>query len=277
MKNSIIAFFALFCLQGNAQVQLKLSYEEATKVYTVSIVPGQTWTAPKNMVASAQIVLKTNSGSTFTPGITSLVEGLVWADNAYIENPAGAAGSTFVCIALVNGPSTQIEMSKDKEVPLFSFVNVGGECPGLIELLPNDDPMIQSVRASGLNVTQHMAILGAFGNGLTGIAQGSVDCSLSTDVQNPEQQWIDEVLISPVPADKTVTIEWTQILEHNLDNQMVICDVTGREIFREKVSQGIGNQSRQLNVENWPAGMYRVRFVLENSRSSQAWNMMVMH
>ncbi|HLP93366.1 MAG TPA: T9SS type A sorting domain-containing protein [Saprospiraceae bacterium] len=277
MKNSMIVLFTLFCLQGNAQVQLSLHYNETTQVYTVSIIPGQTWAAPKNMVASSQIVLKASNGSGFTPGITSLVDGLVWADNAYIENPDGAPGNTFVCIALVNGPTTKIEMSKDKELPLFSFVNAGGGCPGLIEILPNDHPMVQAVRASGLNITQHMAILGAMGNGVTGVANGSVDCSTTSDVQELTPSWMDEILISPVPADKTVTIQWTQRADSINNKHMVICDGLGREMLREKVSNGIGNHTMHVNVENWPAGMYRVRFMQENGPSTPAWNIVVVH
>jgi hypothetical protein len=276
MKNKLLVLLSLLCLQGSAQVKFNLSFEPSTKVYTVSILPDVSWSAPKNMVASAQIVLKTESGSGFTPGITSLVDGLVWADNAYIEDPAGAIGNTFVCIALVNGPTTKIEMSKDKELPLFSFTNVNGDCAGLVELLPNDHPMVQTVRAAGLNVTQHMAILGAMGNGVTGIVSGSVDCSPATDVTEIPQ-WLEEVKISPVPADKSVTIQWTQVAESVARNQMVICDVQGREIFREKVGQGKGTHSLQLNVENWQSGMYRVRFLQENGHHSQTWNMMVIH
>lgn len=278
MKQIMLAFFALLLSsQGFAQVNLNLSYHAETKVYTVSILPDITWQAPKNMLASAQVVLKVPYDTEFTPGITSLVDGLVWADNAYVENPAGAPGFTFVCIALVNGPTTKIELLEGKEFPLFSFVNAGGDCVGLVELLLNDDSRVQAVRAAGMNITQHMAILGARGNGVSGIENSSVDCSPASGVVDVPEKLIEDVKIAPVPADKSVTIQWTQLSELNVYKQVVICDVQGREVLREKIGQGKGGHSLQLNVENWQSGMYRVRFMFDNGQQTQAWNMMVIH
>lgn len=274
----MLAFFTILLAEGaGAQVRLNLGYVPDTRTYTVSILPETSWSSPQNMVASGQVVLKVASGTEFIPGITTLLNGLVWSDNAYIENPQGMDGYTLVCIALVNGPTSKIKFEEGQEVPLFSFVNTGGTCPGLVELIDNSDPAVQEVRASGFNVTQNLAVLGAHGNAITGIANGSVDCSLATGVVDPSDKMLDHVKISPVPADRSVNIQWTMLTDRSFYKQMVICDAQGKEVFRQTVSGGKGPQSIELNVNNWKSGLYRVRFVFDNGQSTQSWNFMIIH
>jgi hypothetical protein len=229
------------------------------------------------MVSSAQVVFRVDAGKEFIPGITSLVEGLIWADNAYVEQPSGAAGYTFVCVSLVNGPTDKIAISAGQEVPLFSFVNSGNGCAGKVEILANEDLMVQAVRSAGFNVTQHFAVLGARGNAFSGLVNGEVDCTPATGISEPVEKSIEEVSIAPVPADKVVTIQWNVLAEQPGLRQMVICDSRGSEVMREKISDSKGHHTLNVNVENWQAGMYRVRFVFENSQQTQSWNLMVIH
>jgi hypothetical protein len=278
MKNITAAFcFLLLSNMVSAQVKFNLSYEQATKVYTVSIVPEATWESPKNMVSSAQIVLRVDANSDFTPGITSLLNGLTWADNAYVEHPEGAPDYSFVCISLVNGPTSLINLVAGEEVPLFSFVNAAGACAGPVALLANDDPMVQAVRSGGYNITQHFAVLGARKNAFTGMLNSGVDCSLVTGLDESGSKLIDEVKVSPVPADKVATIQWTLLSEAHGSGQMLICDAQGREVFREKISGGNGSHSRSIDVQNWQPGLYRIQFAFDQGQRSKSWNMMVIH
>lgn len=278
MKNIVMLMGAfLFSSMLSAQVKFNLTYAEATKVYTLSIIPQATWEAPKNIVASAQIVLRVDAGSDFVPGITSLVPGATWADNAYVEQPASAPDYTFVCIALISGPTSAIPLVAGQEVPLFSFVNVGQGCAGSITMLTNDDPMVQAVINNRFNVTQNLAVLGLRGNAFTGLENSTVECASLSGVGAPASKLIDDVKISPLPADKAVNIEWSLLSDQPGLRQMVICDVAGREILREKISDGKGQHKMNIPVANWKAGMYRVHFVLENDRHTQSWNMMVIH
>jgi hypothetical protein len=277
MKKSISVLSALLLTTLlSAQVKFNLNYDPNSKVYTVSLVPEASWNAPLNMVSAAQVVLRVDADKTFVPGITSLVEGLIWADNAYIESPDAAPGYTFVCISLVNGPTNKIKLDADQEVPLFSFINAGNDCAGKVALLPNNDPMTQAVRALGFNITQYFPVLGARGNAFSGFANSEVDCSpASGTIENFNV--ISEVLISPVPADRGVKVEWNQESEMHGLQQIVICDAKGVEVYREKISTGKGPHTLELNVENWQAGLYRLRFSFENNRQSKSWNLMVIH
>jgi len=277
MKNSILVIgVMLLSTLVSAQVKLNLSYDAATKVYTVSALPEVTWNAPLNMINTAQIVLRVDAGVPFTPGITTLVDGLIWADNAYVELPDVAPGYTFVCISLVNGPTTKIGIANEKEVPLFAFTNVGGDCVGKIALLDNSDPMVQAVRANGYNITQNLPILGAKGNAFAGVLTSSVDCAVSSSTKE-EPRLIDGVMVSPVPADKTVNVQWTQVSDQHALRQIVVCDAKGSEVLRERISNGKGPHALTIQVENWQAGLYRLRFVSDQGHQTKAWNLMVIH
>lgn len=278
MKNILIVFGTMLLSQMvSAQVKFNLGYQEDTKVYTLSVLPETTWESPKNMLNSAQIVLRVDAGKEFIPAITPLVEGLIWADNAYIDQPPGAEDFTFVCISLVNGPTQKITMVEGEELPLFSFVNAGAGCPGKVTLATNDDPSVVAARSAGFNVTQHFGMLGARGNAFTGVVNGEVDCTPVSGTQEPEVKVVDDVKIAPLPADKSATISWTLLSDQHALRHIVICDVVGREVFREKISESKGPQSLSVNVENWQAGMYRVRFLLSENQQTQSWNLLVIH
>lgn len=278
MKNIIVLIGAvLFSQMVSAQVKFNLGYQESSKVYTLSILPEVTWESPKNMLNSAQIVLRVDAGKEFIPAITSLVEGLIWADNAYIDQPAGAEDYTFICISLVNGPTQKVKMAAGEELLLFSFTNAGAGCPGKVTLMANDDPSVVSARGAGFNVTQHFGMLGARGNAFAGVINGEVDCTPASNTGEQETKVVDEVKIAPVPADKSVNISWNLLADQRGLRQIVICDAAGREVFREKISENKGAHSLSVNVENWQAGMYRVRFMLGENQQTQSWNLMVIH
>lgn len=272
-----VLFLCLLSWQAQAQVKFDLAYNTDTKVYTVRLLPEVSWVAPKNMVASAQVVLRVGSDQAFTPAITSLVDGLIWADNAYIENPDGAAGYTFVCISIVNPPTSKIALVSGEPIPLFSFVNAAGSCAGEVTLLDNGDPMVKAVRAGGFNVTQHLAVLGAGGNAFRGVENGTVDCSPATGVPGTAAEAVDEVSVSPVPADQSVRLSWNLVSGSFSQLDIVVCDALGREVFREPAGVDKGRHTRQIAVEHWPEGLYRIRFASRPGYQSRSWNMMVVH
>lgn len=278
MKNIATLFFLLFGLTPVFnQVTFNLSYQVETKSYTISLIPNISWQASQNKVGSAQIVLRVPSGLPFFPAITSQIEDVNWADNVYLENPDQAPGYTFIGIAMVNGPTDKISFSEGIEVPLFSFVNAAGGCPGRVELTPNDDPMVESLIAAGFNFTQHIAVLGARGNAFSGIAQGTADCGLiSSTIENVEKL-IDQIRIAPSPADEQVTVSWTRQPAVDLRVDLVIYSISGQEVFHKPVSNVAGDQSLKITVKNWTSGLYHLSFQYSDGRRTAAHNLIVNH
>lgn len=257
-----------------SQVKLNLTFQAETMTYTVSMVSDATYTEPKNMVGAVQIVLRSKFNVNFTPIITSRIEGVIWADNAYVDYPAATPEYTYACIALANGPTKKIQFTAGQELPLFSFKNAGGECPGLIELVANEDPQVQLVKASGYNVTQSLSVLGARGNAYAGILNGSIECLVS-NTKTIQEKVIEELQIAPVPADRLVTISWENLNEIHKRVELVIMDNKGREVYREKVSGVKGKNVLEIDVSNWFSGVYTMRFQFENAGQTRGWHFMV--
>ncbi len=267
----------LLCFAGNlfGQVKFNLSFQAETQTYTVSVMPETTFAEPKNMLGSAQIVLRAKYSENFTPIISSLVEGLVWADNAYIDFPSDAPEFVYVCVALVNAPTKKIPLTAGKQVDLFSFKNAGGTCPGLIELVANEDPQVQTVRAANFNVTQHFGVLGARGNAYAGIVNGMAECTVS-GAADANNKMIDEVQIAPIPADMRVTVSWLNQMDLGQRMEMVITDSKSGEVYREKMSGSKGVNSVNVDVSSWKSGVYYVRFQFANGLQTRGWHFMVM-
>lgn len=277
MKKSFFSLlFLLFAGGLFAQVKFNLSFQEETRTYTLSIMPEKTYAEPANLLGSAQIVFRAGFGENFSPIITSLVDGLIWTDNSYVDYPADKPEYTYVCIALANGPTKKISLSEGKEIALFSFKNANGDCPGPVELVSNDDPQVQAVRASGYNVTQHFGVLGARGNAFSGCLNQLVECAQSTQVKSADNRKIDGIQISPIPADRRVTIQWENNVELQQRTEMVICDNHGREVYREKISNSKGEASISVDVSQWTAGPYNVRFQFDSGGQTRGWHFMVM-
>jgi hypothetical protein len=258
-----------------SQVKFNLTYQLETQTYIVSVIPETNYPEPKNMIGSAQIVLRAKFSENFTPVITSLVEGLVWADNAYVDYPVESPEYTFVCIALANGPTKKIQFSTDKEVALFSFKNANGDCPGRIELISNEDEMVQTVRTSGYNVTQNLGVLGARGNAYAGVLNGTIECSV-TGTKMTNDRILGDILIAPVPADKRITISWENQQDVKQRIEMVIMDSKAREVYREKVDGIKGENSLNVDVSSWASGVYTVRFQFDSGGQTRGWHFMVM-
>lgn len=269
---------ALFTIPLSGQVEFNLRYKPETKTFTVSILPQHSWTAPANKVGAAQVVLRVPSNNSFTPAVTSLVDGVIWADNSYVENPEHAPGFTFVSIAMVSGPTDNIPLVEGQELPLFSFVNASGGCPELLELTANDDPQVQAVITDGFNVTQHLAVLGLRGNAYAGIGSGKIECATQTTSTDESQALpLGQVRMAPMPADEQVNISWNRFNETSDRTDLVIFNRLGQEIYRETISPAAGEHNTAVRVKNWPAGMYSLFFQNASGLRTPASNLVVIH
>lgn len=271
-------FLALFTIPLSGQVEFNLRYKPETKTFTVSMLPQHSWPAPANKVGAAQVVLRVPSNNSFTPAITSLVDGVIWADNSYVENPEHAPGFTFVSIAMVSGPTDNIPLVEGQELPLFSFVNASGGCPEVVELTANDDPQVQAVITDGFNVTQHLAVLGLRGNAYAGIGLGKIECATQTTSTDESQVLLlDQLRISPTPADEQVNISWNRANEANDRTDLVVFNRLGQEIYRETVSSAAGEHATSLRVKSWQAGMYSLFFQSASGLRTPASNLVIIH
>ena len=243
-----------------AQVKFNLSLLGDQKTYLVSMISESNWNTPANTVASIQVVLKYSSERSFLAGnIVSLVNGVSWNDNAYVESPGSAQDYNFVCFTLNEKGTKQIPFPRGQEVPLFTFVNLSQECVGKIELIDNNTDFVKRVvNRDRLNITQNITVLGARGNAYTGILNGTVDCAeaviTSTDQVQP---LVNHLRVYPVPAHAMLNVAWENAVQRGPD-KLLISNPLGEnvEMHRELLPNASGEQSLQVNVASYPSGLY---------------------
>ena len=261
-KYILLTGFVVVCMTQmvTAQVRLNLSLLPDQQTYLVSMLPEQSWDAPMNIVGTAQIVLQMDAGKPFLAGhIKSLIPGISWSDNAYIESPSAAPAYNFVCFSL-NEPGTKnITFQSGVETPLFTFVNLEPGCVGPVTLLENNNPIVQQVvNKDRLNITQNMTVLGAMGNAISGIANSSVDCTVV--YAKSEDAIVRELRVYPVPATDVLQIYWKLESGQNLD-KLLVSDMLGRQLVLETIKPVVGEQQFDLNVSGFPTGLYTASLI----------------
>lgn len=275
IKNIVVAGLAVCLAQSAlAQVRYNLSLLPDQRTYLVSMVPDQSWDAPLNAVGSAQVVVKLNADKNFLAGqIKSLVQGISWVDNAYIERPASAPESNFICFALNERGTKNINFQEGVETPLFTFVNLEPDCIGALELVDNNDPQIQAViYKDQINITQSITVLGARGDAYTGILNGRTDCTLlstSTDAK----EIVKNLRMYPVPASDVLQVAWENLPGSSAD-KLLINDMLGRQMLLENLSATGGEQQLRLNVADFPTGLYTAT-LLNSTGDKQAFRFVV--
>lgn len=258
----LIGLATCVCQNLSAQVRLNLSLLPDHQTYLVSMIPEHSWDAPLNMVGSAQIVLQFHVGKLFLAGqIKSLIPGVTWTDNAYIESPASASEYNFACFALNELGTKNIPFQANVETPLFTFVNLEPECVGVLELVDNNSSIIQNiVNTDRLNVTQNITVLGARGNAVTGIENGSADCAAL--YIKGTKTIVHNLHIYPVPATDVLHIFWENHAAGRA-SKLLVSDMLGRLVTQEKTSENIGEQHIELDVATYPTGLYMASFFNE--------------
>lgn len=266
-KVIIGGLFTILGLTANAQVKLNLSLLSDHKTYMVSLIPEQSWAPPMNMIGSIQIVVKAPVGVPFSAGnITSLVNGLSWSDNSYVDHPASSPDFNFICFVLNERGTKLIPLNAGEETPLFTFVNANQDCVGTMELIDNNDPLVQAVvNNDHLNITQNITVLGARGNAYSGLANSSTDCSETVTAVN-EGLSISRLSLFPVPTKDVLQINWENTAE-NKNCQLRISDMNGKVINIIEIAEMVGPQSLKLNVSSYPTGVYSAVFMSEKGNS----------
>ncbi len=256
IKNMVVVGL-IICLAQSAiaQVRFNLSLLPDQRTYLVSMLPDQSWSTPMNAVGSAQIVLQYKADKTFLAGqIKSLISGISWSDNAYIEKPAAAPESNFICFALNERGTKNISFLQGVETPLFTFVNLEPECAGVLELVDNNNPKIQAVvQNDQINITQNMTVLGARGNAFTGILNGSVDCTVLSTVG--VNSIVKNLRVYPVPATDVLQLFWEN-MPGNAATKLLVADMLGQQKTLEILTNTTGEQHLRLDVASFPTGLY---------------------
>ncbi|AEE49994.1 hypothetical protein [Haliscomenobacter hydrossis] len=263
--SSLFKFAVLMLFVGgsvqiaSAQVKFNLTLLGDQQTYLLSMVPESSWTSPQNAVSSIQVVLKYSTERSFLAGrIISLVDGVSWADNAYVESPGSAQDYNFVCFTLNEKGTKKIPFPRGEEVPLFTFVNLSKDCVGKIELVDNNSEIVRKVvNNDRLNITQNITVLGARGNAFAGILNSSVDCASRVTSTRDLESIVNKLRVFPVPASDDLQIYWENIQDKG-PGKLYISNALGDKVETHKAlpSDASGEQLLRLDVSKFPSGLY---------------------
>ncbi len=250
-----------------AQVRFNLSLMPDQRTYLVSMVPETTWPSPQNTVGSVQVVVQTQADKAFLAGeIKSMIPGLSWSDNAYVEKPPAADQYNFVCFVLNERGTNKIPFEAGLETPLFTFVNLEPGCIGPLHLVENSNVTVRNVvQNDRLNITQNLMVLGARGNAYTGIVNKTADCTVLNTSSNAGSP-VENLRVFPVPASNLLNISWVNKSSKSA-NSLFVSNMLGKTVALENLSEMRGEQHIQLDVSNYPTGLYQA--ILSNAANER--------
>lgn len=246
----------------HAQVKYKLTRLSDNITYQISLVSEATWAFPKNVTTTAQVTFRIPSNAHFIAGrIKSLVPETTWTDNAYLDKPNGDKNYNYITFNLQTIGTKALTFEAGKELPLFTFQNIGTSCFGTLELVDNNAASTKAVVAGGYNVGQHISTLGANGEAFSGLADSKVECQGVTSVKDLENSPLSISKAFPVPASTEINIEW-QISDTKVEDvQLVVQNVLGETITTIHLKNTKTIQTTKIDVHQWAEGVYNFRLI----------------
>ncbi|PRY29741.1 putative secreted protein (Por secretion system target) [Spirosoma oryzae] len=234
---------------AQAQVKFKLTRADE-ETYIVSMVPQQTVADRGSITGTMQVSMKIRAAEGFELGaITSLQPDVAWDKGTLIKSPDGARDYDYLSVALQTMATRGLAYEKGKEVPLFSFRNVGQPISS-IQLLDNStDPLLKAA-TNRFNVQNHISVLG--------YGQKNAYVGNLAD-ENPGSQKVGLRQIYPNPAKDRATVTWVNYLD-GFEGQvtLLIADATGKVVSQETAYMRSGSSAKEITVEQLPVGHYMV-------------------
>ncbi|MEN9609255.1 MAG: hypothetical protein RLZZ628_69 [Bacteroidota bacterium] len=274
-----LSFITLLTMlsSAKAQIQYKLTRLPDNATYMVSLLPQATWSFPQNVVTTAQVTVRVPVNARFIAGrITSLVPTTQWMDNAYLEHPVGDVTHNYITFNLQTIGTKAFTFESGRELPLFTFQNIGTSCFGTMELVDNLNGSTKAVVAGGYNVGQHIGTLGAGGEAFVNNVNSVVRCENASKNEDLNADIFKITQLYPVPAPSELQVEW-QATDKMAENvYLIVHNVLGEEVFKQLVKNTKTLQINKIDVSKWTDGMYTLQ-LQSNPSVSMAKTFLVFH
>jgi hypothetical protein len=278
MKKLLLIIISVASLTAaKAQIQYKLTRLPDNVTYMVSVVPQATWSFPQNVVTTAQVTVRVPVNARFIAGrITSLVPTTQWMDNAYLEHPVGDVTHNYITFNLQTIGTKAFTFESGRELPLFTFQNIGTSCFGTMELVDNLNGSTKAVVAGGYNIGQHIGTLGAGGEAFVNNVNSVVRCENASKNEDLNTDIFKITKLYPVPAQSELQIEWLSNDKMPENVVLEVRNVLGEIVFKQFVKNTKTLQINKIDVSKWTDGMYTLR-LQSNQNISIAKTFVVYH
>ena len=280
MKKIHLTLTALcFCaLSTFGQVKFKLTRQLDRQTYVVSMISEKTYEGTDNITGTAQVTLKIGSFNNFVfRDLSSLQPETIWVNNATVSKHELSPEFMYLSFGMQTMAHNQFKYIKDKEIPLFSFKNVG-DSKVTVSLLNNEeDIMAKSVQKTKYNIKNYISILG-HGPGNAYLANVEPVPMSPQESMNTYLQ-IKNIYPNPITTNNKVVVSWENQLEdaENIEKlALLIFDNTGLEKMRIDASTNYGLQSQEISLNNYKAGPYFFKLERDGLYSTISYKLMVL-
>lgn len=264
LRIKTIAIFSIMLLStiGYSQIYYGIELLEDQKTYVVSLKSDQTIPAPSNITGTAQVTIKFLSTDSFQVSkLTSLVPNVSWVKTVRVNQPQEATDYDYITFGLTSLGTTEFTYTKDATLPLFSFENNGGICPGKVEIIDNQTDAFLYPNTSRLSIRNHISIIGTGGNAYLGNYQGSADCQTinTTEIEVAD---FGTLSVYPNPAKAMINVRYeTTSYEATT---ILIYDVSGTIVFSKNDLPKVGSNQLQIALDGMSAGTYFLQVQTES-------------
>jgi len=240
-----------------SQVLFKISYNQETERYTVSVIPQATYTSPQNITGTGQVTIKVPTNNFDPVDIEDHLTGMHWEANARNNSPSESPEFDYISFGLIIQGIAFPEYESGVELPLFSFQNAYG-CAGAITLVDNNSDSFMPPNSQNANIGNALTIFGAGGDAYGGI-EGSpvVNCDPNAVLSAQEKIGLSGYSIFPNPASNfvNVKVDWDG---DATDANILIVDATGKQVMSQQTNIANGKNVQKVAVADLAPGSYWV-------------------
>jgi Secretion system C-terminal sorting domain len=158
-----------------------------------------------------------------------------------------------------------------RELPLFTFQNIGTSCFGTMELVDNLSNSTKAVITGGYNIGQHIGTLGAGGEAFVNNVNSVVRCENTSKNEDLNTDIFKITKLYPVPAQSELQIEWLSNDKMPENVVLEVHNVLGEIVFKQFIKNTKTLQINKIDVSKWTDGMYTLQ-LQSNQNISIAWN-----
>jgi hypothetical protein len=195
--------------------------------------------------------------SALSPVHTTIYLTTTAGPNVFILNWTAYVGFTPAKYRIFRGPSMSA-MAQIDSVPGTTLTYHDTLPPAgsiyLVEAVNPSSACIPTTRIRGHNLSRR-ELSGSYSNGFNSLFSGVPTISTNNINLN----------IYPNPGNGQITLEWSVVNGNSSVVKITIVDELGRIVYDNSETQTVGNNKKQLNLENLSSGIYSLRMQTDNS------------
>lgn len=241
-------------LQG--QVKFQLTLLEDGQTYQVDMISEATIAPPFNVISTAQITLKTTTGSFEVNQFFNVQPEVIWEPNSKTVSPEEAPDFDYISFGLISQGTNKLLFEAGEKIPLFQFTNFLDCSGGVVSLVNNQEDPFFPPNSEQVNIGNHITILGAMGDAyMDNTTNDEVPCG--GNLTNLETISLNDInaILSPNPAQNHIflSFDWNRQTENS---QLQVIDLSGKVVKKEQIKILTGKNFQSIDISALATGTY---------------------